>query len=146
MRAFAEASIGCALRVALDLGWLGAGHRDSADSGDFPDTPLEYPDPADFSLIRGKNSLFCCLGNLPRRSAESLGFSAARTTLRAVKIAKFPVLFPVSREFGVGDGFARDWPLRHPVCLWPAFLDRAHKSAAFRGAVANEPDWRRSLS
>src|SRR5260370_30962022 len=136
MRAFAEASIGCALRVALDLGWLGAGHRDSADSGDFPDTPLEYPDPADFSLIRGKNSLFCCLGNLPRRSAESLGFSAARTTLRAVKIAKFPVLFPVSREFGVRDGVARDWPLRHPVCLCGAHTEPPPEATAFRAALS----------
>ncbi len=42
-------------------------------------------------------------------------FRATNSRNGLVKLTKFPVFFPVSREFTGGEGFARDCILRHAV-------------------------------
>src|SRR5437016_387994 len=70
---------------------------------------------------------------------------------------KIPCYYPVSRVFGNRDGFARDWLLRHPVCLCPSLLGSPLNSAAFRavseakrtgegaGLGRIRPEWHRFL-
>src|SRR5260370_38502312 len=69
------------------------------------------------SLFRCVNSLLGDLGNWLSRPAESLAFLGARIERYGHKIAKFPVNFPVSREFGTRDGFARRSSPRHLKAL-----------------------------
>jgi len=81
------------------------------------------------SLIPAKNSLFCRLGNCLRESQGILGICRSTRALSSGWRHKFPVFSLHNREFKPGDGFARDWPLRHPIDFllqssWPAAVGR----------------------
>src|ERR1700680_2246574 len=54
-------------------------------------------------------------------------FSATEVPI-GPNFAKFPVIFPVSREFPARDGFARDWLLSQPVSLAPSPCRRLRKT------------------
>ena len=120
MRAFAEASIGCAPRVAYIGDRLGARDRDSADSGDFPDTPREYPDPPDFFPDPWQKFPVRLLRELTLEIRRIPGFSDAQNTLQALKIAQFPVFSLIAGNSDLETG-----------SLWTA--PSANQSGCLRG-------------
>src|SRR5262245_37230197 len=66
------------------------------------------------SLFFHKNSLFCCVGNFTARH-WICSCPAHQIRCKPPNFAKFPVNFPVSREFDGGDGFDWDCVRHHPV-------------------------------
>ena len=65
------------------------------------------------TLFLRNNSLFCCVGNLLQ--AAEFARVAASKIHQGENLAKFPVLFPVSRELRRGDGFDYDCVRHHAV-------------------------------
>src|SRR5262245_22817624 len=66
------------------------------------------------SLFFHKNSLFCCVGNFTA-SHWICSCPAHQIRCKPLNFAKFPVNFPVSREFDGGDGFESDCIHHHAV-------------------------------
>jgi hypothetical protein len=71
---------------------------------EFPDKPLIIP-----CSIPSKNSA------LAAEVTKNEALRATNGRNGPAKFTKFPVFFPVSREFRGGEGFARDCILRHAV-------------------------------
>src|SRR5262245_20079616 len=86
------------------------------------------------SLFLRKNSLFCCVGNFTA-SHWICSCPPPQIPCGTLNFAKFPVNFPVSREFDGGDGFESDCIHHHPVWLsrplWRLATLARHWRAAF---------------
>jgi hypothetical protein len=86
------------------------------------------------SLFRENNSLFCCVGNSHRKACYNAiiwGLWGSQSP----DYAKFPVLFPVSREFGIGDRFDIDCIRHHPVSRISKDRSLRPKGRQLRGTV-----------
>ena len=67
-------------------------------------------------LFSRRNSLFRCVGNLEEK-ARNQRVRRGCHVRSPLEIAKFPVIFPVSRELGCRDGFDNDC-VRHQFPLF----------------------------
>ena len=86
-------------------------------------------------LFFQKNSLFCCVGNFTA-SHWICSCPAHQIRCKPLNFAKFPVNFPVSREFRCRDGFASDCILHHPVWLSGALWRLASLARQLAGFFA----------
>ena len=88
--------------------------RTQCDGEVFPDRRPNCLIAAKFSLRGSENSLFGSVGNLTSKPAEALPSSVADRARKTAK-SRNSLYFPVGTgNLTVGDGFARDWPIRHP--------------------------------
>jgi hypothetical protein len=99
------------------------------------------------SLISNNNSLFREVGNSRGKYCYD-GIIYSRCRPRSCDFVKFPVFFPVSREFGSGDGFDLDCVRHHAVpsisdprdFARKARLSAAHSTRHFRYPVSGRRD------
>ncbi len=88
------------------------------------------------SLFHQNRSLFNCVGNVAESLWNWSRVSARNLAMRADSI-KFPVLFPVSREFGGGDRFDIDCAHHHASPIEPRISGLWCKRPIY-GGIARE--------
>jgi hypothetical protein len=77
---------------------------------DLPDRPTKFPDGDKFFPDMIRKFPVRRLRELPHEPRGIPGLSASPIELSRLKIAKFPVIFPVSREFGPETGSLETGP------------------------------------
>jgi len=94
---------------------------------------------ASIPMSRLKNSLLWCVGNSASDPPQYREFALARLAIRARFLCKYPCYQGIGRR----DGFAPDYPLRHPLNCRRKFFSTAAAELDGCACPMHDQNWRR---